>query len=322
MGKKFKKTLNMMIIMCIMMTTPACSSSAAIFEKDETFIYESMPSEKDNFSFAQFSIWCPENIKTYKGILYLGAGYEYSSIPFMEEEVWRDLAREHEFILLTSHMKNHVDAEFEKTYSQAAHGSGQEMLNSLKYFAKESKHPEIEHASIAMWGFSAGAQFSYNFACWKPERVITIVAVKGGYYFPEPNKEMLRIPALFLTGENDMQVRKDVVNELFEKNIKDQPLWCLANEPDAGHEVGRTDELAFPWLKELIKQRLPQDKNSMNTPIKLKELDPSFVWLGDRTTGEIAAILDYKNDQKNSSWLPNEEIAELWKNFHLKSVND
>ena len=317
MIKKYKLGLNLILIACIMMITGACGNPAPIFEKEETFNYESVPDDKDNFSFAQFSIWCPENIKTYKGILYLGAGFQYSSIPYMKEEIFRDIARDNDFIILSSHMRNRVEEDAEIPYWEAESGTGQAMLNALKYFAEESKHPELEHAPLAMWGFSAGGQFSYSFACWKPERVISFVSVKGGRYESDPNNGALKVPGLFFSAEHDLQRRIDAVNELFAENIKKEPLWCLTNELNSGHEEGKTGELAFPWLREVIKQRMPQD-TALKKPIKLKELDQSLAWAGDRITGEIAAVLDYKNDKKDSSWLPNEKIAKLWKKFHLQ----
>lgn len=317
MKTQFKLGLTIILTVGIMMAIVACTSPAPIFDKDKSFTYESIPDDKDNFSFAKFSIWCPENVKTYKGILYLGAGYEYSSIPMMEEEKWRNLARENEFIILSSHMRSRVEEDTEIAYWQAECGSGQEMLNALEYFAKESEHSEIEFAPLAMWGFSAGAQFNYQFACWKPERVITFVGVKGGYYFATPNKEALKIPGLFFSGENDLQRRKDAVNDLFKKYEKAQPLWCLANEAKFEHEIGETDKLAIPWLKEVIKQRLPKNADPSKGPIKLKDIDQSLAWLGDRTNNEIVAIKDYHNNQNNSSWLPNETVAQIWKGFHL-----
>ena len=313
----YKYSIVVIVIMCTMVIATACTSQVPTQEGDKIYTYTSTPSDKDNFSYAQFSIWCPENIKTYKGILYLGAGYEYSSIPMMDEEKWKEIARENQFILLTSHMKSRTEENTEISYWQAEYGSGQAMLDALGHFAKEAKHPEIEHAPLAMWGFSAGAQFNYHFACWKPERVITYIAVKGGYYFSEPNNEALKIPALWFTGESDLQRRIDAANNLFNKYIDKEPLWCLANEAASGHEIGKTDELAIPWLKEVIKQRIPKKANSSKGPIELKDMNQSRVWLGDRTDAYIAPILDYKKDKRNSSWIPSEDLARIWKDFHM-----
>lgn len=312
-----KSSIVAFIIICIMVIATACTSQAPILEVDKTYVYTSTPTDKDNFSYAKFSMWCPENIKTYKGILYLGAGYEYSSIPMMYEEIWRDIARENEFAIVTSHMKSRTEKDTKIEYWQAEYGSGQELLNALGSFAKESEHPELENAPLAMWGFSAGGQFNYQFACWKPERVITFIAIKGGYYISEPNSEALKIPALWFTGQYDLQRRKDAVDELLNKNIKKEPLWCLANEPDSEHEIGKTDVLAIPWLKEVIKQRLPEKANASKRPIALKDIDKSLAWLGDRTDGYIAPALDYKKDKYNSSWIPNENLARIWTGFHL-----
>lgn len=317
MKNMFKLSMVVILIFCMMILAVACRSQAPIFEEDKIYTYKSTPDDKDNFSYAQFSVWCPKDVKTYRGILYLGAGYEYSSIPMMYQTEWQEFARKNEFVILTSHIKSRTEANNEIAYWQVEYGAGQEMLNTLKYFAKEADHPEIEHAPLAMWGFSAGGQFNYHFACWKPERVITFVAVKGGYYLSEPNNEALKIPALFFTGENDLQRRIDAAQELFNKNIKAEPLWCLANEANSGHEIGKTDELAIPWLNEAIKQRLPQNANASKGPITLKDMNQSLVWLGDRTDGEIAPILDYKKDKKDSSWIPNEELGKIWKEFHL-----
>jgi predicted esterase len=313
----YKFTIIVIIVICTIMTAVACNGQAPAQKGDKVYTYTSTPDDKDNFSYGQFSIWCPENIKTYRGILYLGAGYEYSSVPMMNEKKWQDIARENEFILLTSHMKSRTESGTEIAYWQAEYGSGQELLDALSFFAKEAKHPEIEHAPLAMWGFSAGAQFNYHFACLKPERVITFIAIKGGYYFSEPNNETLKIPALFFTGEYDLQRRKDAVDELFNKNIKNELLWCMADEPASGHEIGRTEKLAIPWLNEIIKQRLPKEENASKGPIALKDINQSLVWVGDRTDGNIVPFSDYKKDRKNVSWLPNENLAKIWKDFHL-----
>lgn len=294
----------------------ACSRQAPTLEEDKIFTFTATPTEKDNFSYGQFSVWCPENIKTYRGILYLGAGYEYSSIPMMEEEKWKEIARENQFVLLTSHMKSRTEEDYDIPYWQAEFGSGEAMLDALAYFAKESKHPEIEFAPLAMWGFSAGGQFNYQFACWKPERVITFVAVKGGYYFAEANNEALKIPALYFTGAYDLPRRKDAAKDLFNKYINKDPLWCLANEAFSGHVIGKTDELAIPWLKEIIQQRVPKKSNSSKGPIVLKDIKQSNVWIGDRTDGSITPVSEFKKDKNISSWIPNEELANKWKEFH------
>ena len=67
-------------------------------------------------------------------------------------------------------------------YYEADKGSGAALLESIKAFGVESKHPELEHAPLLLWGHSARGQFNYDFTCWKPDRVIAFVANKGAYY--------------------------------------------------------------------------------------------------------------------------------------------
>jgi len=60
-------------------------------------------------------------------------------------------------------------------YAYVKNGSGQALIDILESFVKTSNHPELEFAPLALWGMSAGGEFNYEFACWKPERIIAFV---------------------------------------------------------------------------------------------------------------------------------------------------
>ena len=62
-------------------------------------------------------------------------------------------------------------------------GSGQALIEAINELSETSDHPELSKSPLAFWGISAGGQFSYEFACWKPERIITFVLNKGGIYY-------------------------------------------------------------------------------------------------------------------------------------------
>lgn len=311
-------------VLCIIVMAASCDSKVVEQSKtvepskDMVYRYTLTPVGKENFSSAEFAIWLPGGIETYRGVLYLGPGYESSSIPFMEETRWQELAREHKLVILTSCMFSRDEEGIAGPYWMAEHGSGQALLNALSYFAKESKHPEIENAPLAMWGHSAGGQFGYAFACWKPERVITFVAIKGGYYLAEASEKVLKMPALWFVGEFDEPRRLDAVDKLFQKYMDEEPLWSLGYEQNAGHEIGRADELAIPWLKEMIEARLPKDANASKGPIVLKDIDQSKAWLGDMMDGYTAPASNYERDRKVAIWIPNEKLAKLWRAFRLQ----
>ena len=260
----------------------------------------------DNYAKAAFRFWHPADISTIKGVAVLVPGVNGDGRWMAHYPLYKSFAEQHGFALLACYFTN-PGGIFGKNYCQANMGSGAALLEALRLFAAKSGHPEIENAPLILWGHSAGGQFNYEFACWKPERVIAFIVNKGGcYYTEEPSPETRRVPALFFIGAKDEDFRINNITKFFHGGRDKGALWALAVEPNAGHELGGTRELAMRFFETIVPLRL-------NTSGKLIALNEAAGWIGDLTTFTISRAQAGGNH--TGSWLPSELMAKRWQAF-------
>lgn len=254
---------------------------------------------------AAFRFWHPANIATIKGVAVLVPGINGDGRWMARYPVYKSFAERHGFALVACYFRNPVWSF--KTYCQANMGSGAALLEALRLFAEKSGHPEVENAPLIFWGHSAGGQFNYEFACWKPERVIAFIVNKGGvYYTEEPSPETRRVPALFFVGAKDADSRINNITKFFHGGRDKGALWALAVEPNAGHELGGTRELAMRFFETIIPLRL-------NACGKIVSLNESEGWIGNLTTFTVSQAQVGCNH--TGSWLPSELMAKRWQSF-------
>src|SRR6185436_10338715 len=105
---------------------------------------------------------------------------------------------------------------------------------------------------LVLWGMSAGGEFNYEFAAWKPERVLGFVANKGGIYYTALAPEAARnVPGILFTGGNDLEFRTNTINGLFAVNRRAGAVWALAEEPGVGHVIGRSRDMSVMFFEDL-----------------------------------------------------------------------
>src|SRR4029079_11492914 len=149
------------------------------------------------------------------------------------------------------------DQNFIEDYVNVSKGSGQALLDVLGKFASRSQHPELANAPLVFWGMSAGGQFNYEFAAWKPERVIAFVVNKGGIYYTALTSRATReVPAMLFTGGKELESRERPLTGLFALNRRGGALWALAEEPAAGHIVGKSRDVALILFEDALAARL------------------------------------------------------------------
>jgi dienelactone hydrolase len=104
---------------------------------------------------------------------------------------------------------------------------------------------------------SAGGQFNYEFVAWKPERVLAFVVNKGGIYYSALLSQAARnVPGILFVGGKDLEFRTNTVAGLFAVNRRGGALWALAEEPAAGHVVGRSRDLTLIFFEDVLPLRL------------------------------------------------------------------
>ena len=260
-----------------------------------------------NYDKANFRLWLPPGLATVKAVLVLVPGSNGDGRPMVSEAAWQDFAVRRGVALVGCEFtdKPH-DQGFIEEYVNVSRGSGQALLDALAALAAKSSHPELAQVPLLFWGMSAGGQFNYEFAAWKPERVLAFVVNKGGIYYSAlvPGAAR-RVPALLFVGGKDLAFRTNTIVGLFAVNRRAGALWALVEEPKAEHVVGRSQELSLEFFDEVMPLRLGEGG-------ALRPLSDASGFLGDLTARTFAPRGTGPAPGVPTAWLPTERVARAW----------
>jgi len=280
-----------------------------------------------------FKAWIPVRTEPLRGTLLLIPGRHGDGRNLAADRKWQELASSVGFALVGCQFadgepfpyQNEVQGEVARAISSA-----------VSHLAQQSKHPELENAPLALWGTSAGANVAVNYASVFPARVAAIATSKGtsgARTELPPGKD--DIPMFFAIGERDKAewVADSLKN--IEAGLKKRAPWTVAVSKKEGHEVGKSLDVARPFLRAAIEQRLQAPKAAAGatsifkttprpiggsstravTPAKLGKIDPRSGWLGDPDTYEVAPASTFKRGKAEAVWLPDESTAKAWQAY-------
>jgi pimeloyl-ACP methyl ester carboxylesterase len=277
---------------------------------------DSIPAGK-NFEKAAFRLWYPDNIKEIRTIVVLVPGSNGDGRGMVSDSAWQNFAYRNGLALLGCYFTDtkHPDQDIEY-YVKTSEGSGQALLDVINRFAAGSVHPELANAPLLLWGHSAGGQFNYEFACWKPGRVMAFVVNKGGIYYTAIASAATRqVPGIFFTGEKDIEFRIDIINGIFAVNRRFGALWAIAKEPGAGHEPGLTQKLTIEYFQEILALRFLQTNAESRQDPGMRELREDSGFIGDPKTHKITPFNQWKKTSYPTAWLPTSWFSEKWRAF-------
>ena len=164
----------------------AGSLHAAVYDRED-------PARGDRV--AAFRLFVPDEVKTVRAVMVLVPGLDGDGRGMAGDPEWREFAARNSVALLAVFFRG-------RYYYRAESWTGKALLKNLEGFAAQSAHPELMDAPLAFWGHSAGGQFNYNFACFRPERTLAFVANKGANYEAQPDGRVRAVPGLWITGDD------------------------------------------------------------------------------------------------------------------------
>lgn len=263
----------------------------------------------NNFEKAAFRLWIGEQTEQVKGIIVLVPGSNGDGRNMVESQSWQALANKSGMALLGCNFRDKRSPNMAiEQYADVKNGSGQAMIDVINRMASASGHPELGNAPMAFWGMSAGGEFNYEFAAWKPERVITFVVNKGGVYYTALAPEATRaIPAIFLTGEIDNPYRNNIVKGIFSINRRFGAKWMFAEELGIGHQFTDSEDFVQKLFAQIIPLRLG-DNGKLN---QMNQLG----YIGENETKEIHKVVKGQRFKGITSWFANKEMATNWLKF-------
>jgi dienelactone hydrolase len=264
-----------------------------------------------NYERASFRLWLPEDVESVRAILVLVPGSNGDGRDQVETPLWQELATRHQLALLgvqlTDKQHEHM---FIEHYVNVSEGSGQAFLDALARLGTMAGHPEVASAPFLLWGMSAGGEFNYEMALWKPERVIGFVVNKGGiYYSALASKQARQVPGLFFIGEDDLAFRNDIIRGIYSINRRARALWALVVEPGVAHTVARSREMAVMFYEDLLELRLPAKTGG--TALQALKLGDGFFC--DEASNQCVAAAEAPEQTTPTAWLPTEKLARAWK---------
>jgi poly(3-hydroxybutyrate) depolymerase len=259
-----------------------------------------------NYDKAEFRLWVPPEPGRLRAVLVLVPGSNGDGRPMAEDAFWQGFASKHKLAIVACRFtdKPH-EQSFLEDYVEVSKGSGQALLDAVSALAKKSSHPEIATAPFLMWGMSAGGQVDYEFAAWKPERVIAFVVNKGGVYYSALVPRAARnTPALLFVGDKDLDFRVNTIAGLFAVNRRAGALWAYVVEPDTAHAVGRSRDLGAMFFEDVLAMRLG---GATVTAVADKA-----GYIGDLKAVTFQPVAGAAAPAVPTAWLPSERIALAW----------
>jgi len=265
-----------------------------------------------NFDKAQFRLWTPRTNEKLRALLVLVPGSNGDGRAMAEDTVWQAFATKNRLAIIACRFtdKPH-DQGYIEDYVNVSRGSGQALLDAIGHFATQTGHAELSSAPLLLWGMSAGGQFDYEMAAWKPEKVAAFIVNKGGiYYTALTPRETRAIPAMLFIGGKDLEQRVHTITGLFALNRRGGALWALAEEPGVGHVVGKSRDVSMLFFEDVLAARLNQDGT-------LKALSEAAGLVGDAKTHEFGPPPAKGTPNYPSVWLVTERVAKAWKDMML-----
>ena len=266
----------------------------------------------ENYQLAEFKFWNPNLNDDYKGILVLTPGINRDGREAVLDTVWQKFATKHNLIIVASHFKNY-ESKNNLRYRDASKGSGEILLKSIEKYSHEISNKNINELPLLLYGFSAGGQYNFEFASWKPERVISFVVNKGGYYDTAlTSSETQKVPGIFFIGEDDLYYRNNLILGIYSANRSQGANWTLIIEKETKHSPKNSKDLSISFFESIMTKRLRDNK--------LIEINSDNPILGfpKRKTFEYFDKIDkteFNNWGKLKSltiWLPDENFANIW----------
>ena len=279
----------------------------SIAQKEDFSFYDG-----ENFQLAEFRFWNPNLNDDYNGILVLTPGINRDGREAVLDTVWQKFATRHNLIIVASHFKNY-ESNNNLRYRDASKGSGEILLKSIEKYSQEISNKNINELPLLLYGFSAGGQYNFEFASWKPERVISFVVNKGGYYDTAvTSSDTQKVPGIFFIGEDDLYYRNNLILGIYSANRSQGANWTLITEKDTKHSPKNSKDLSISFFESIMTKRLKDNK--------LVEINSDNPILGfpKRKTFEFFDKIDkteFNNWGKLKSltiWLPDENFANIW----------
>jgi hypothetical protein len=222
-------------------------------------------------------------------VLILCPGRNHNGEEWIRMKPWQDFAKGHQLGLVgISFASPEALMDQSKGYPRAAQGSGKIILDAVH---------QIYGADLPLlfYGCSAGGVFTYQFADWKPEKIIAWSAWAGD--FDEQARHDNAPPGIIACGENDGAHYGAALSYFKKGRALGKPwLWI---------SIGKWDHVRSPELEEFVRQYFDA--------VLKEHTDPCWVDIDLKKEISKAKAVQMPSE---SGWLPDQELLAPWAKIH------
>ncbi|MDD5262453.1 MAG: hypothetical protein PHD76_11465 [Methylacidiphilales bacterium] len=303
----------MKTILCFLAATVLFSPG---LHAQKTLDWDAGPLPEDQLKTVQFRGWIPGGDGPLNGVVVLIPGRHGDGRGMADDPHWQALATDVRFAILACRF-----ADGDPFAYQGDQGPLCKVINqAVEKLAQDSAHEELRKAPLALWGHSAGSNVSVRYCTYFPERVAAFASIRGtcgpGADMPPGKAE---IPIFIATGGKDKPDWVQDALKNYEAGRQKHAVWTLALNPNEGHDIGKSMDVAIPFLRSAIRKRLSLDDTghgSLQTQgsgqVHLERISFQSGWLGDPKTYDIAVNNDFHGKRHEAVWLPDEDVAKAW----------
>lgn len=234
-------------------------------------------------------VYVANTAQTPRGVLVLCPGRNGSAEDWVRQRQWQDFAQTNHLALVGISFASHDDALNQlQGYTIAALGSGQLLLDAVHQIYGRD-------LPIILYGFSAGAMFTNQFADWKPDRVIAWCACAG-------ENEVQTIhdhspPGIISCGEYDVSHYGAGLSYFKKGRALGKP-WLWISVPKTEHTpASQVEEFARQYFHAILEGA----KDSCWVDIDYKKQIPFHV------AAKTPSV---------SAWLPSSALFKSWTGIH------
>lgn len=172
-----------------------------------------------------------------------------------------------------------------------------------------SGHAELVNAPILTFGLDAGGLESLGLVSRVPQRSIGVLVRVPVGMAEITDPAVLAVPTFVMLSGLETGGTNASIQNAFLANRSRGGLWGLAVEPGVQHAEATAlgNEANVSWIRTALALRLPAVAGD-----SLRNLTEASGWLGNQTTGDIAAWADYPDDRGVASWLLSDSAATTW----------
>lgn len=279
-----------------------------------------------------YTAWVPPGVAELRGVIVhqhgCGEGSCKSGLTGAFDLHWQALARKHACSLLAPAYEQPDKADCQM-WCDPRNGSGAAFQKALADLGQKSGHPELARVPWALWGHSGGGHWAGGMTLLHPDRVAA-AWLRSGVPLLETNPDRatikphtvpaaaLAVPIMCNPGTKEGVTVKEgrfagvwPANETFFHALRSKGgLIGVAVDPLTSHECGNQRYLAIRWLDACLAARLPDQPGA---PLRKMNLDKA--WLAPLLGTEAAPAGKFTGDQNSAVWLPDAQVAKLWKHY-------